>query len=108
MILQIDNIITNILLNLADSYPQAAASGGTLRMREVIKEVNRVDDQFNDFIYNNGIDIGKYVEMKVEKDAKGNDVEHLQLGENGDYTSFIMEVINAAIKIPQDAQNDAE
>jgi hypothetical protein len=54
-------MITNILVNLADSYPQAAASGGTLRMKEVIKEVNRVNDQYNDFIYNNGIDIGKYV-----------------------------------------------
>ena len=45
--------------------------------------------------------------MKVEKDAKGNAVEHLQLGDNGDYTSFIMEVINAAIKVPHDSNNDS-
>jgi hypothetical protein len=34
--IEVDNILRNILLNLADSYPQAPASGGTPRMREAI------------------------------------------------------------------------
>ena len=44
LIVEVDNIVHNILINLADSYPQAPASGGTPRMREVITEVNRVDN----------------------------------------------------------------
>lgn len=40
-----DNILHNILINLSDHYPQAPPSGGTPRMREVITEVNRVDDE---------------------------------------------------------------
>lgn len=35
-------------------------------------------------------------------------IENLQLGQNGDYTSFIMEVINAAIKIPQDSKYNSD
>jgi hypothetical protein len=42
LIVQIDSMLTNILINLADSYPQAPISGGTPRMREVITEVNRL------------------------------------------------------------------
>ena len=33
LIIEIDNILKNILINLADSYPQAPPSGGTIRMR---------------------------------------------------------------------------
>ena len=44
LIIKLDNILHNILINLADSYPQAPASGGTPRMREVITEINRIDD----------------------------------------------------------------
>jgi hypothetical protein len=44
LILKIDGFLNNILINLADSYPQAPISGGTPRMREVITEVNRVED----------------------------------------------------------------
>ena len=57
LILEIDNIIQNILKNLADSYPQAPISGGTPKMRKIIVEVNRVDDPENDFIYRNKIPI---------------------------------------------------
>ena len=32
-IIEVDNILTNILNNLAASYPQAPVSGGTPRMR---------------------------------------------------------------------------
>lgn len=35
-------MISNILVNLADLYPQAQATGGTPRMREVIAEMNRL------------------------------------------------------------------
>lgn len=44
LIVEIDNSITEIMINLADNYPQAPASGGTPRMREVITDVNRVED----------------------------------------------------------------
>ena len=62
LIIEIDDILTNILANLADSYPQAAASGGTPRMRDAITEVNRIDDAENDFIYNSNIRIGDYLD----------------------------------------------
>ena len=45
LLIDIDNILNNILINLADNYPQAPASGGTPRMKEVINEVNRLDDE---------------------------------------------------------------
>ena len=51
LIIQLENQLNNILINLADCYPQAPASGGTPRMREVITEVNRQDDQKNDFFF---------------------------------------------------------
>ena len=36
LMIQVDNIIHNILINTADNFPQAPASGGTPRMREAI------------------------------------------------------------------------
>ena len=33
LIFEVDLILKNILINLADSYPQAPISGGTIRMR---------------------------------------------------------------------------
>ena len=53
--MEVDNMVNNILLNTADNYPQAPASGGTPRMRDVITDVNRVDNPDNDLIYNNRI-----------------------------------------------------
>ena len=44
LIIQIDNILNNIFINLVDLYPEAIPSGGTLRMREAINQVDRVDD----------------------------------------------------------------
>jgi hypothetical protein len=38
-------------------------SGGTLRMRNIIKEVNRVDDEENDFLFCNSIKISEYLTM---------------------------------------------
>jgi hypothetical protein len=40
-----DHMLNDILINLADCYPQAQAAGGTPRMKEVITEVDRVDDE---------------------------------------------------------------
>ena len=54
-------MIHNILTNLSDSYPQAPTSGGTIRMREVTSEVNRVEDDENDLIYTSGIKIKNYL-----------------------------------------------
>jgi hypothetical protein len=45
LVIEIDNILSNILLNLADSYPQAPAVGGTPRMREAINDIDRTDDE---------------------------------------------------------------
>ena len=56
-----DNILNNILINLADMYPQAPATGGSPRMKEAINEVNRVDDEENDLIYANKIKMDEYV-----------------------------------------------
>jgi hypothetical protein len=69
LILETDNILGNILTNLADHYPQAPASGGTSRMREAINEVNRVDDEKNDFIYTSGIKISDF--LLIGTDEKG-------------------------------------
>lgn len=37
--------MNDILVNLADNYPQASPSGGTPRMRETIIDLNRVEDE---------------------------------------------------------------
>jgi hypothetical protein len=58
----------DILVNLADYYPQAPITGGTLRMKEVINEVNRVDDEANDLILSNDIRIDKYLKLVAKKD----------------------------------------
>jgi hypothetical protein len=44
LVIEVENMISNVLINLADLYPQAQASGSTPRMREVIAELNRLDD----------------------------------------------------------------
>ena len=33
LVIDIDKILNNILINLADNYPQAPPTGGTLKMR---------------------------------------------------------------------------
>ena len=58
----------DILVNLADYYPQAPITGGTLRMKEVINEVNRVDDDANDLLLSNDIRIDKYLKLETEMD----------------------------------------
>ena len=63
LVMEVDNIVNNILLNAADYYPQAPASGGTPRMKGVITNVNRVDNPDNDIIFNSGIKIYKYCDI---------------------------------------------
>ena len=70
LVKETDHLLHNILINLADGYPQATASGGTPRMRAVINDVNRVDDGQNDFIVANKIKIGDYIQL-VEKEYGG-------------------------------------
>ena len=95
LIIQIENILDNILINLADSYPQAPISGGTPRMREAINEVNRVEDEQNDFLYTSGIKIRDYLEDDKPR-------------QDEDYTQFIMRVINAIIEVTHDNSDDAK
>jgi len=35
-------------------------------MNDVIKQINRVDSEENDFIYSNGIKISKYLKLEVQ------------------------------------------
>ena len=89
-------MVNNILLNTADNYPQAPASGGTQRMRKVITDINKVDNPDNDLIYNNGIRIENYIEVVKEgivtKEIKPK-------GE--DFTRLIMDVVNKVIGVTQ-------
>lgn len=55
------------MINLADSYPQATASGGTPRMKEVINDVNRTDDEENDLIFANHLRISDYIKFETKR-----------------------------------------
>ena len=87
-----DQIVKDILVNLADNYPQAPTTGGTPRMREVINEVNRMDDFNNDFIFTSGLKIADFMDKKRSKTV---------IRDDGDYTDFIMKVINKIIEETQ-------
>ena len=111
LIIKIENILNNILINLADSYPQAPISGGTPRMREIITQFNRQDDEGNDFFTTSGFeerfDFKKCLTFKREKNEDGEEVDKLDLGEDeGDYIEFIMKTINTAIHITHDSKDD--
>lgn len=43
----------NILNNQDAYYPQAPITGASLRMKRVVHEVNRTEDEENDLIYSN-------------------------------------------------------
>jgi hypothetical protein len=62
LIIDMDNIIHNIMINLADGFPMASIAASSERMRAAINEVNRVDDEENDLIYNMGIKIKDYLD----------------------------------------------
>ena len=44
MAIDADNMMSDILTNLADNYSQAPVSGATQRMRDAIRDLNRVED----------------------------------------------------------------
>jgi hypothetical protein len=103
---EVDAMLAHTLSNLADLYPMAAPSGGTLRMRNIINEVNRVDDEENDFIYCNGIKISDHLKLGDHYSGDSNNDRKILFSEEGDYTAFIMKVINAIIEVPQDNRED--
>ena len=64
LIIEVDNMVNNILLNTANNYLQALASGGTPKMRKVITNIDRSDNPDNDLILLSGIMIQDYAEVK--------------------------------------------
>ena len=102
LIMEVDNIVNNILINTADNYPQAPPSGGTPRMRDVITEIDRVDNPDNDLIFSSGIRLSNYV--NVIQDYFGDTIDIKP--KEKDYTGFIMEVVNQIIGVTQDNSND--
>ena len=103
LIIELENYLHNILVNLAGWYPQAPSSGATLRMREAITEINREDDEENDFFFTSGlierVNFDKFLTFKKEVNEDGEEVKRLDLGEEGDYVELIMETINTSIKV---------
>ncbi len=57
----IEEQLAQIFCQLASHYPQAPAAGATARMREVIIDVNRAQDEQNNFIFSSNIKIAKYI-----------------------------------------------
>ena len=102
LIMEVDNIVNNILINTADNYPQAPPSGVTPRMRDIITEVDRVDNPDNDIIFSSGLRLGDYTEVVKDYYGKTIDIKPKEK----DYTGFIMEVVNRIIEVTQDNSND--
>ena len=50
-------MVQDIMANLEDSYPQATATGGTLKMRETLNNINRAENEEYDLIYANNISL---------------------------------------------------
>jgi hypothetical protein len=63
LLVEVDNMVSNACLNLADLYPQAPPSGGTPRMREAISDINRVDDEANEFTFANNIKMADFLKL---------------------------------------------
>ncbi len=85
-----------VLKSLAAYYPQAPPAGNTAKMRQVIVNVNRSEDETTDLIYNLGIKIDKYIRRKSWDSGQ-------ILTSYEEYTGFIMEVINATIEVTRGA-----
>ena len=77
-------------------------------MRQVLTEVNRIDDDQNDFIFTSGIKISDFMTLKKEKNEKGEETVIYQLPQSEDYTSFIMRVINEVILVSESNQELAQ
>jgi hypothetical protein len=69
-------MLHTILLNLADHYPQAPASGGTPRMREAIVDIRRVEEEENDHIFSNA---SRYRILLMDRNRRRVDKEKITL-----------------------------
>ena len=59
----IDKELSEIFTELSAHYPQAPTTGATAKMREVIADVNRTQDEQNNLIFSSDIKIAKYVKF---------------------------------------------
>lgn len=84
-----------ILTCLADGYPQAPITGGSQKMREIVKAVNRSDDETKDLIYNHNIRVLDYVQTSTNNSR----FEYIERFNMDVYIDYIMEVINTAINV---------
>ena len=82
LLIEVELMMEDIMANLQDNYPQATATGGTLKMRETLNNINRTENEEYDLIYANNISIKEYFTTDSLKK------------EDGDYTAFIMKVVN--------------
>ena len=71
-------------------------------MREVINEINRVDDEENDFIFTNNIKISDFLTLGEKKKVDDYDYEPIIFDKKASYSKFIMNVINTAIEVTHD------
>jgi len=68
-----------VLGNISPYYPQAPPTGGTPRMREALLAIDRSYNEELDFLYTQNLKLTK--------------------NEKGEYTDFIMEVVNQVILV---------
>lgn len=94
-----DEILKDILINLADHYPQAPSTGGNTRLKEAVMDINRADDEKHDFFITEGIKISEYMDCN----NRGKKVPR----EDGDYTPFVMKVFNSIIEATQNSETDS-
>ena len=73
-------------------------------MREVVTHIDRTDDERNDFLFTNNIRIADYMEEREDIIDEGN--EELGPRKDGNYTVFIMTVINKIIEVVHDNSED--
>lgn len=85
-----------MLINLADNYPEAPAAGGTIRMRDAVLDIQRVEEEANDLIFASGIKIQDFIIKEKKENPRG----------TPNYTKFIMEVVNTAIKAANSTESD--
>ena len=57
----IDEELREVLYQLAGNYPQAPPTGVTPRMKRVLTDINRSQDEKNDFIVINNFKIHQYI-----------------------------------------------
>lgn len=68
--LKAEDIYNSILGNLENLYPQAPPTGGTPRMRDSIREINKMEQEENDFLFANDIKIQNYINQNKERNQQ--------------------------------------